>query len=81
VAAAGGFSRRADRGDITVVRNGTTAQLSARDAYYPEPGDQVVVPFRVRRTALERVQAYSTIAGAISGSLLTVLALLGALPN
>jgi len=75
VALAGGYSRRADRGHVSIIRAGRGNRVDARDAYYPGPGDQIVVPFRERRTFLERVQGVSAVAGTISSAIVTVLAL------
>jgi protein involved in polysaccharide export with SLBB domain len=74
VALAGGYSRRADRSEVSLIRSGQGNRVSARDVYYPAPGDQLVVPFRERRTFLERVQGISGIAGTISSAVVTVLA-------
>jgi protein involved in polysaccharide export with SLBB domain len=75
VALAGGYTRRADRGDVSLIRAGQGNRVGARDVYYPAPGDQLVVPYRERRTFLERVQGVSAVAGTISSAIVTILAL------
>jgi polysaccharide export outer membrane protein len=71
---AGGYNRRADRGDVTVLgaRFGSRTQLG--DIRAIDPGDQIVVPFRERRTALQTLQSAQTIISTISGVVLTVIA-------
>ncbi len=74
VGVAGGFSREADRGDLMVLRPKTRARLNWRDVQVVEPGDRIVVPYRERRTVLERVQTFQGVLGTISGTILSILA-------
>jgi polysaccharide export outer membrane protein len=75
VGLAGGYSSRADRGDVMVVKAKLDTRIVARDVPRIEPGDQIVVPFKERRTFLERVQVAQGILGALSGFVFTVMAL------
>lgn len=77
VALAGGYGRRADRSDVTVIRAGQGNSVAARDVWYPQPGDDVVVPFRERHTLLERVQTVSGVASTLTTAILGILALTG----
>ncbi len=70
---AGGYLRRAAWRDASVLRAGSGARLAKREAGRIEPGDRIVVPFRERRTFLERLQTTQAIAGIISGLLFTIL--------
>lgn len=72
---AGGFSRRADRGDVSLIRAGQGNRVDARDNYSPRPGDQIIVPFRERPTFTQRVQAVGAIAGTITSTIVAVVAL------
>jgi protein involved in polysaccharide export with SLBB domain len=74
VTGAGGFSNEADRRDLTVLRPKTGARLNWRDVGVVEPGDRIIVPFRERRTVLERVQTLNGVLGTISGAILSILA-------
>jgi protein involved in polysaccharide export with SLBB domain len=70
---AGGYSRRADRGGVALIRAGLGNQLQARDVWYPQPGDQVVVPFAPRRAALERLRSINAFVTAIATTLVSVV--------
>lgn len=72
---AGGYSRRADWRDATVIRGSTGSRVVAREARVLEPGDQIVVPFRERRTFLQRIQTTQAVVAILSGALLTVASL------
>lgn len=74
VGVAGGFSKEADRGDLMVLRPKTRARLNWRDVEVVEPGDRIIVPYRERRTVLERVQTFQGVLGTISGTILSILA-------
>ena len=69
---AGGFNRRADWRETTVLRANTGARLVAREVTRIEPGDRIVVPFRERRTLLERIQTTQAVVAIISGAALTI---------
>lgn len=72
---AGGYLRRAAWRNAAVLRASTGARLTPREAGRIEPGDQIVVPFRERRTFLERLQAVQAVAGIVTGLLITVITL------
>jgi protein involved in polysaccharide export with SLBB domain len=70
---AGGYSRSADRGGVAIVRAGLGNQVQARDVWYPQAGDQVVVPFAPRRSLLERLRTINTFVTAVASTVLTVV--------
>jgi polysaccharide biosynthesis/export protein len=67
---AGGYSSRADRSAVTVLRGRLGTEASPRDIAAIEPGDQIIVPFREHMTIAERAQ----IVGGVASSLLAVVA-------
>ncbi|MBB4634490.1 polysaccharide biosynthesis/export family protein [Longimicrobium terrae] len=71
---AGGYNRRADRGEVTVfgAQFGSRTQLG--DVRAIVPGDQIVVPFRERRNPLQTLQSAQSIISTISGVALTIIA-------
>jgi polysaccharide biosynthesis/export protein len=69
---AGGFTRRADRGDVVVLRAGTGTRLDAREAVTINAGDLIVVPYREHRSFMERLQSAQGVIGAITSLILTV---------
>lgn len=69
---AGWYSRRADFKEAVILRAGTGTQLSAREVRQIDPGDQIVVPFRERRTILQRVQTTQALIGIVSGAAVTI---------
>lgn len=73
---AGGFSRKADRGDAVVVKAGSGTRVNAREARSIDPGDMIVVPFKERRNYLQALQTTSAVVTTVSGLVLTVLALI-----
>lgn len=75
VGLAGGYGRRADRGDVTVLRARLGAEADARDVARVEAGDQIVVPLRRRFNPLPALQSVQAVVGVISGLALTILAL------
>jgi protein involved in polysaccharide export with SLBB domain len=75
---AGGFTSRAERRDAILLRAGTGTRIPLTDVRRVEAGDRIIVPFRPRRTLLERigtVQAVTGIAAGIATSVAVVLAL------
>lgn len=72
---AGGYGRRADRGDVTVLRARLGAEADARDVANVEAGDQIVVPIRRRFNPLPALQAAQAVVGVVSGLALTLFAL------
>jgi polysaccharide export outer membrane protein len=71
----GGYSRRADRGDVSVLRGPRGHRLTRSDVVAVAAGDQIVVPFEEPKTFLERVQTVDGIVGTVSGFILAVVAL------
>ena len=72
---AGGYSRRADRGDAVVLKAKLGTRVDAREVSRLEPGDQIIVPFRQRRTFLETVQTTQGVVATVTGFVLTTIAL------
>jgi polysaccharide biosynthesis/export protein len=68
---AGGLSRGADPRRATVIRAGHGNLVLAQDVHYLQPGDQLVIPFRARRTLEERLDSISSVVGLISSTILT----------
>lgn len=75
VTLAGGYSRRADRDDAVVLKAKLGTRVDAREVSTLEPGDQVIVPYRQRRTFLEMVQTTQGIVATVTGFVLTTIAL------
>lgn len=71
---AGWYLRRADFRDVVVLRAKLGTPLQAEEVRSLEPGDVVVVPFRQRRTIMERLASVQTIASIVSGLILTIAA-------
>jgi protein involved in polysaccharide export with SLBB domain len=76
VNAAGGLTRRADRGHALVLRARTGARLQVREAGVVEPGDAVIVPFREDHNTLQTIQLMSSIASILTGAILAGVAVL-----
>lgn len=72
---AGGYVRRADRGDVVVLRTRSGAQLHRGEIDVVQPGDRIVVPFRQHSTFLERVQTAQGVINTVSGLVLTIVGL------
>jgi polysaccharide export outer membrane protein len=72
---AGGYVRRADRGDVVVLRTRAGTQLHRSEVEVVQPGDRIVVPFRKHSTFLERVQTAQGVINTFSGLVLTVVGL------
>lgn len=70
---AGGYVRRADRGDVVILRSRSGTQLHRRDVDRIQPGDRIVVPFRQHTTLMERVQTAQGVIGTISGLVLSIV--------
>jgi polysaccharide export outer membrane protein len=69
---AGGYSRRADRDDVVVLKAKLGTRVSAQDVSALEPGDKIVVPYQVERTYLERLTAVNAIVSTISATVLAI---------
>jgi protein involved in polysaccharide export with SLBB domain len=76
LALAGGPSRRADPGDITILKGKLGTRVHWREVRSLDPGDQIIVPFKRQRTLLERVQTTQGLVTTVSGFILGVLGLI-----
>jgi hypothetical protein len=74
---AGWLSRRGDWDDATVIRGRTGARLLVSEVREIEPGDTIVVPFRSPVNWSQRFQAISAIATAVTGLVLSAVAVFG----
>jgi polysaccharide biosynthesis/export protein len=72
---AGGYTRRADIGDVVVEREGLGVRFHQRDVSLIEPGDRIIIPFRERKTFLDHMQTAQLVVGTLSGFALTYFAL------
>ncbi|MBW3655244.1 MAG: SLBB domain-containing protein, partial [Gemmatimonadetes bacterium] len=72
---AGWYTRRADWRDAVVLRARLGTPIPASDVGALEPGDVVVVPFRERRTVVERLATTQAVAGIASGLIFTIIGL------
>lgn len=72
---AGGYSNRADKNDVMVLKAKLQNRLHRDDVVYLEPGDQIVVPFEEPRTLMDRVRSAENVLSTISGFVLTVVGL------
>jgi protein involved in polysaccharide export with SLBB domain len=70
---AGWYTRRADFRDVVVLRAKLGTPLQAEEVRSLEAGDVIVVPFRERRTLMERLTRTQTIASIISGLVVTIV--------
>jgi protein involved in polysaccharide export with SLBB domain len=75
VGIAGGYTRKADRGDVVVLKGRAGSQLSHEEVTWLEPGDRIIVPFAEPRTFMERLQTVEGVVSTISGLILTIVAL------
>lgn len=75
VALAGGYTRRADRGSVVVLKGKLGNQLDRRDVRFLEPGDRIVVPFEEHVTFIDRVREVGTVVSTVSSVILTIVAL------
>jgi protein involved in polysaccharide export with SLBB domain len=71
---AGWYTRRADFRDAVVLRAKLGTPLQVEEVRALEAGDVIVVPFRQRRTVIERLASVQTVASIVSGLILTVAA-------
>jgi polysaccharide export outer membrane protein len=72
---AGGYTRRSDRDDLTVLRAREGTRLSRKDVTYLEPGDRVIVPFREPQTFVQRMQTVQSVVSTVSGLVVTIIGL------
>jgi protein involved in polysaccharide export with SLBB domain len=75
IALAGGYTRKADRGAVTVIHANTGTRLDAGEVTALRPGDLVVVPYKERRNYLQYLQTTSSVVTTITGLVLTFVAL------
>lgn len=71
---AGWYTRRADFRDVVVLRAKLGTPLQAEEVRSLEAGDVIVVPFRQRRTVVERLATVEAFASIVSGLILTIVA-------
>ncbi|HUP02103.1 MAG TPA: SLBB domain-containing protein [Gemmatimonadota bacterium] len=71
---AGGYSERADRGDVVVLKAKLETQLGRDDVRAVEPGDTIVVPFEEEKDWLAIFNTTSGVIGSILGIVLAYLA-------
>jgi polysaccharide biosynthesis/export protein len=69
---AGGYSRRAARRDVVVLRARTGARVSVAESGRLEPGDVIVVPYQERTDLLQVLQTASTVASLVASLILTI---------
>jgi protein involved in polysaccharide export with SLBB domain len=74
---AGGYSRRADAGDVQILKARQGTPMHWRDVTELEPGDTVIVPFRDRQDWLASLQTAQAVVGTLSGIILGLIALKG----
>ncbi|HEY0150750.1 MAG TPA: SLBB domain-containing protein [Longimicrobium sp.] len=72
---AGWYTRRADFRDAVVLRAKLGTPLQAEEVRSLEAGDVIVVPFRQRRTVIERLASVQAVASIVSGLIVTVVAI------
>lgn len=75
IALAGGYTRKADRGAVTVIHANTGTRLDAGEVTALRPGDLVVVPYKEKRDYLQYLQTTSAVVTTITGLVLTFVAL------
>jgi protein involved in polysaccharide export with SLBB domain len=75
VSLAGGYSRKADRGAVTVVHANAGTRLDAGEVTDLRPGDLVIVPYKEKRNYLQYLQTTSAVVTTITGLVLTFVAL------
>lgn len=75
VALAGGYTRKADRGAVTVVHANAGTRLEAGEVTDLRPGDLVVVPYKEKRNYLQYLQTTSAVVTTVTGLVLTFVAL------
>jgi protein involved in polysaccharide export with SLBB domain len=73
---AGGYARRADRGDVVVLRGASGTRMDWREVDALEPGDTVVVPYEERLSWSEVLRNTNAIVGTLTGLIFVALAIL-----
>jgi polysaccharide biosynthesis/export protein len=74
IASVGGFSSRADRKNIVILKGRFESRLSPKDVTSLDPGDRIIVPFREPRTFMEHFQTVQGVVTTIAGLVLTIVA-------
>jgi polysaccharide biosynthesis/export protein len=74
---AGGFTRRAARSDVVVLRAGTGTRLDAREVSTLNAGDVIAVPYLEHRSFMDRMQSAQGVIGTITSLILTVALIRG----
>ncbi|HEX6373826.1 MAG TPA: SLBB domain-containing protein [Longimicrobium sp.] len=74
---AGGYSRRADAGDVRILKARQGTPVHWRDVTELEAGDTVIVPFKDRQNWLSTLQTAQAVVGTIGGLILSLIALKG----
>jgi protein involved in polysaccharide export with SLBB domain len=72
IRSAGGYSKRADKKDVSLIRVGTGTRVVSSDVQRVDPGDQIIVPFGVRSSFTQRLQVLGTVVGIIGNTVLTI---------
>lgn len=72
---AGGYSRRADAGDVRILKARQGTPMHWRDVTELEPGDTVIVPFRDRQNWLATLQTAQAVITTVSGIIFGLIAL------
>jgi protein involved in polysaccharide export with SLBB domain len=72
IRAAGGYSKRADKKEVSLVRRGTGARVVPSDVKRIDPGDQIIVPFGVRSSFTQKLQLLGGVVGIIGNTVLTI---------
>ncbi|MDQ3606041.1 MAG: SLBB domain-containing protein [Gemmatimonadota bacterium] len=75
ISLAGGFSRRADRRNAVVLKAKLGTRVGTDEVRVLEPGDQIIVPFRERRSLSETIQTTQGIVATVTGFVFTTIAL------
>jgi protein involved in polysaccharide export with SLBB domain len=72
IRAAGGYSKRADKKEVSLVRRGTGTRVVPSDVKRIDPGDQIIVPFGVRSSFTQKLQLVGGVVGIIGNTVLTI---------
>jgi protein involved in polysaccharide export with SLBB domain len=72
---AGGLTRRADGGEVVVLKAKLGTRLQASEVDQLDPGDTIIAPFKETRTFMDYVRDVSAVATPLSALILTWLAI------
>lgn len=70
----GGYSARADKGNVVVLKGKLGTRLQAEDVKQLEPGDMVVAPFKEPRSFMDTLRDVSAVLTPLATIVLTVIA-------